>query len=138
MVGMGLRPARDHVMARPEGCLPDSHCHAKCSAIGSLSMPSSAVPTPAEARALARLRALASAALVLGGGISAGMMIRAGLRQHSSLFLIVLIDGWVVAPFAVLGLAHTFAGRWPAQARATLAVLSLVVAIGSPLIYVVD
>ena len=49
--------------------------------------------------------------------------------------LVVLIGGWVMAPFAVLALVESVAARWPAPVRATIQAVLILTAIVSLAIY---
>lgn len=78
-------------------------------------------------RSLARF---AAAAGVMG---SIAMMMHAAPRMPA--LLVVLIGGWVVAPFVLLGLAESAAATWPALVRTTIQVAMIVTAIVSVVIY---
>ena len=57
-------------------------------------------------------------AMIVGGSGSALLLVRAAERKGSPLFLTVLFAFWVLSSFALLGVAHGFARRWPARSRA--------------------
>ncbi len=86
---------------------------------------------------LRRLRAAALIAVLVGAGGSVGLMLRAG-RSSDERLLVMLIAGWVLAPFTALVLAHVVSTRWSAFTRATLYSLMLVLTLGSLAIYVGD
>ncbi len=90
-----------------------------------------------ESRFLGRLRVAALIAVLVGAGGSVGLMLRAG-RSSDERLLVILIAGWVFAPFAALVLAHVVARRWLVHTRATLYCLMLVLTLGSLAIYVGD
>ena len=86
---------------------------------------------------LGRLRRAALIAVLVGAGSSVALMLRAGASSDERL-LVVLIAGWVFAPFAALALAHVVAKRWSATTRATLYWLMIVLTLGSLAVYVSD
>ena len=86
---------------------------------------------------LRRLRAAALIAVLVGAGGSVGLMLRAG-RSSDERLLVMLIAGWVLAPFAALVLAHMVSTRWSVPTRATLYCLMLVLTLGSLAIYIGD
>ncbi len=86
---------------------------------------------------LGRLRVAALIAVLVGAGGSVGLMLRAG-RSIDERLLVILIAGWVFAPFAALVLAHMVSRRWSVPTRATLYCLMLVLTLGSLAIYVGD
>ena len=90
-----------------------------------------------ESRFLGRLRVAALSAVLVGAGVSVGLMLRAG-RSSDERLLVILIAGWVFAPFAALLLAHLVSRRWSVPTRATLYCLMLVLTLGSLAIYVGD
>ena len=86
---------------------------------------------------LRRVRAAALIAVLAGAAGSVGLMLRAG-RSSDERLLVILIAGWVLAPFTALVLAHMVSTRWSAPTRATLYCLMLVLTLGSLAIYVGD
>ena len=86
---------------------------------------------------LGRLRAAALIAVLVGAAGSVGLMLRAG-RSSDERLLVILIAGWLLAPFAALVLAHMVSRRWSVPTRATLYCLMLVLTLGSLAIYVGD
>ena len=86
---------------------------------------------------LGRLRIAALVAVLAGAAGSVGLMFRAG-RSSDERLLVILIAGWVLAPFTALVLAHMLSRRWSAPTRATLYCLMLVLTLGSLAIYVGD
>ena len=84
-----------------------------------------------------RLRAVAQAAAIVGAVGSVALTLYAG-RNNNQPFLMVLMSGWVFAPFFGFALAARFSGRWSAATRAALDVLIVMVAIAAPVIYVRD
>ena len=81
-------------------------------------------------------RAAALIALLFGAAGSAGLFLRAAWRSPP--LLVLLIGGWVLAPFMALLWANLVSNRWPVPARATLYGVMLVVAVGSLAAYLVD
>ena len=90
-----------------------------------------------ESGLLQRLRVAALIAVLVGAGGSVGSMLRAG-RSSDERLLVILIAGWVFAPFAALVFAHVVAWRWSVPTRATLYCLMLALTLGSLAIYVGD
>ena len=90
-----------------------------------------------EGRFLGRLRIAALVAVLAGAAGSVGLMLRAG-RSSDEQLVVILIAGWVLAPFTALVLAHMLSRRWSAPTRATLYYLMLVLTLGSLVIYVGD
>ena len=86
---------------------------------------------------LGRLRIAALVAVLAGAAGSVGLMLRAG-RSTDERLVVILIAGWVLAPFTALVLAHMLSRRWSASSRATLYYLMLVLTLGSLVIYVGD
>jgi uncharacterized membrane protein len=88
----------------------------------------------AESRtSLAALRSAALLAIVIGAIGSIGFLRRA--QQHPPPIIVVLFVVWVLAPFAVLGLAHVLSARWPELIRKTLYLVTIFVAVASLAIY---
>ncbi len=86
---------------------------------------------------LGRLRVAALIAVLAGAVGSVGSLLRAG-RSSDERLLVILIAGWVFAPFAALVFAHVVARRWSVPTRATLYCLMLALTLGSLAIYVSD
>ena len=82
---------------------------------------------------LGLLRAVALIALVVGATGSLGFMLRAG--QHTPRLLLVLFTIWVLSPFVALLWANMVSKRWSVVTRATLYCVTLVVTLGSLVIY---
>ena len=72
---------------------------------------------------------------VLAGAVgSLYLMFRVGQRNPSRL-LLAMFTGWVLAPFVALAWCHVAAKRWSEFANTAVQVVSLVVALGSLLVY---
>lgn len=84
-----------------------------------------------------RLHAVAQGAAVVGAIGAVALTLYAG-RGNGLALLMVLMAGWVFAPFFGYALANRFARTWPARPRATLDVTVLIVAIVSLAIYARD
>jgi ABC-type transport system involved in multi-copper enzyme maturation permease subunit len=82
------------------------------------------------------LRAAARIAMLIGAAGSLGFMLRAGTRTPR--FLLVLFVIWVLSPFIALAWATTAALGWSALTRTTLYLVTLIVALGSLLVYALD
>lgn len=80
------------------------------------------------------LRRTALIAVPVGALGSLACMFYVGRRQ-SSIILIILFTGWVLAPFAALFWTAMQAKTWPVVARAALHVAMLVITLGSLAIY---
>lgn len=84
----------------------------------------------------ARLHLLRRVALVVaavGAAASVALMIRAADRTPA--LLIVVFIGWVLAPFIVLLWANAASARWSTTVGVTLFWLTIVVALGSVVVY---
>jgi hypothetical protein len=68
-----------------------------------------------------------------GAGGSIALMMHVAPRMP--VLLVVLIGGWVVAPFVILTLVESVAARWPAPVRTTIQAVIVVTAIVSLAIY---
>ena len=66
--------------------------------------------------------------------MSLGLMFYVGRRQ-SSLFLMVLFTGWVLAPYVGLWVADRASGRWSSSVRLALFSVMLTSTIGSVALY---
>src|SRR6476646_7931769 len=73
------------------------------------------------------------ASAIIGGVGSVGLLLTAG--RSTPTLLLVLFIGWVILPFAVLGLAAMYSERCSAFTRTTLLVAAIVIAIASLAIY---
>jgi hypothetical protein len=82
---------------------------------------------------LGLLRAAARVAVVAGAMGSLGLMLRAG--RGTPRLLLVLFVVWVVSPFVALGWANMVSERWSVPARTTLYYVTLVITLGSLVIY---
>ena len=85
-------------------------------------------------RVFLRLRAAAVIAMLAGAVGSVGLMLYAG-RHNPSRLLLVLFALWVLSPFVVLAFAKARSNRWSDLVRATLHIVTLVLALGSLAIY---
>lgn len=79
---------------------------------------------------MSMLRTMARLAVVVGAIGAVAMMLYVG-RRNSSHWLIVLFAGWDVAPFLALGFADIFLARRSTATRATLYLVTLIVAVAS-------
>jgi cation transport ATPase len=79
------------------------------------------------------LRRAALVGLVAGAVGSVGLMLRAG--QSAPRLLQILFTGWVLSPFVVLAGADVVSKRWSALTRATLHIVTLVVALATLALY---
>src|SRR5947207_8703900 len=89
-----------------------------------------------ETGASAGLRLTALIALVIGAVGSIGLWIHAA--RHPPLAIIVLFVIWVLSPFVLLGISHAVAKRWAPGTQTALYLVTLVVSLGSILIYADD
>ena len=81
-----------------------------------------------------RLHAIAQGAAVVGAIGAVALTLYAG-RENGLRFLMVLMAGWVFAPYFGFALASRFTSRWPARSRIALDIAVIVIAIGSLVIY---
>ncbi len=84
-----------------------------------------------------RLHTVAQGAAIVGAVGSVALTLYAG-RNNNQPFLMVLMSGWVFAPFFGFVLATRFSGRWSAVTRAALDVLIVMVALAALAIYTRD
>jgi hypothetical protein len=84
-----------------------------------------------------RLHVLAQVAAVAGAIGAVALTLYAG-RGNGLPLLMVLMAGWVFAPFFGFALANRFTTAWPPRPRATLDVTMLIIAIVSLAIYARD
>lgn len=85
---------------------------------------------------LGLLSAAARVAVVAGAIGSVGLMLRAG-RSTPRLLLVVFVF-WVVSPFVALAWASVVSERWSVLTRTTLYCVTLVITLGSLVIYGFD
>jgi hypothetical protein len=74
-------------------------------------------------------------AVGVGAVSSAALVLYATRRVGSPPLLQVLFAGWVVAPFGLLTAGLARSPRWPAHVRATMATVSVIVAVASVIAY---
>ena len=84
-----------------------------------------------------RLHAVAQIAAVVGAIGGVALTLYAG-RGNGLPFLMVLMAGWVFAPFFGYALATRLTGRWPASTQTALDVLMLLIAVVALAIYIHD
>lgn len=82
---------------------------------------------------LSLLRVVALIALAIGAAGSLGFMFREG--QRTPRLLLIFFFFWVLSPFVALLWANLVSKRWSVVMRVTLYCITLVVALGSLLIY---
>ena len=80
------------------------------------------------------LRSVASIVTLVAALGSVALQVYAGRHSPQTLVLI-LIAGWVLSPFVVLGILHLRASRWSPVPETTLYCLMLLVALGSLAVY---
>ncbi len=85
-------------------------------------------------RWLARLRAVALAAVLAGGAGSVGLTLYAG-RHTAAPILLPLFALWVLSPFVMVLVLHAAAARWSVPTRVTLYSVMLFLAVVSLAIY---
>jgi len=83
------------------------------------------------------LHTAARAAAVIGALGSVALTLYAG-RNNNLPFLMVLMAGWVFAPFFGYAAASRFSGRWSAPTRAALDVTILIITVIALAIYARD
>jgi hypothetical protein len=81
-----------------------------------------------------RLHRIAELAAVVGAVGSVALTLYAG-RNNNLPFLMILISGWVLAPFLGYALAGRYSTRWAASTRAVLDCLIVLVALASLVIF---
>jgi len=86
-----------------------------------------------QGRVIGILRTLALIALAVGAVGSLVFMFRAG--EHTPRFLLVLFTIWVLSPFVALYWASIVSKRWSNLIRITLYCVTIIVALGSLVIY---
>ena len=84
-----------------------------------------------------RLHSAARAAAVIGAMGAVALTLYAG-RGNNLPFLMILMSGWVFAPFFGFALASRFSGRWSPSTRAALDIVMIVLAVASLAIYSYD
>jgi hypothetical protein len=82
---------------------------------------------------LGLLRALALFAVIAGAVGTVVMLLRAGQRTPRLLLVIFIV--WVLSPFVALGWANVVSKRWSVLTRATLYSVTLLLTLGTPVIY---
>ncbi len=87
----------------------------------------------AERGILRLLPAMARIAVVVGAFGSLALMLRAG--RNTPRVLLVLFAIWILSPYVGLAWANMVSLRWAVVTRATLHVVTLVIALGAPAIY---
>ena len=85
---------------------------------------------------LAVVRSASLIALVFGAIGSVGLLRHA--QKHPPPIIVAGFVVWVVAPFAVLGVAHFFSRRWPRRSELLFHVMTLVITLASLAIYLDD
>lgn len=85
---------------------------------------------------LAGLRSAALIAVVIGAVGSVGLLRHA--QEHPPPLIVVLFVGWVIAPFALLGIANLGSRKWPAGVRRVLYIVTLAITALSLVIYIDD
>src|SRR5438105_3538615 len=81
-----------------------------------------------------RLHRSAEVAAVVGAIGLVALTLYAG-RNNNLPFLMILMSGWVLAPFMGYALANRFSGSWAASTRAVLDGVILVIAVLSLVMY---
>jgi hypothetical protein len=79
------------------------------------------------------MRSAARFFAILGVVGAVALMMHAAPRMPA--LLVVLIGGWVMAPFVILALVESLAARWPAPMRTTTQAMLVVTAVISLAIY---
>ena len=74
-------------------------------------------------------------AVAIGAVVSAALVLYATRRVGSPPLLQALFAAWVVAPFGLLAVGLARSPRWPAPVRATMATVSVIVAVASVIAY---
>lgn len=80
------------------------------------------------------MKTVALVAVAVGAAGSIGLMLHVG-RRNPSLMLLALFAIWVLSPFVGLVVAASGSQRWLVAARASVHVVTLVIALGSLAIY---
>ena len=81
-----------------------------------------------------RLHRAAAPAAVVGAVGSVALTLYAG-RNNNLPFLMILMSGWVLAPFMGYAWARKYAGRWTASTRAVLDGVIVLVAVASLVLF---
>jgi hypothetical protein len=84
-----------------------------------------------------RLQRVARVAAIVGAVGSVALTLYAG-RSNNQPFLMVLMSGWVFAPFLGFAFASRFSGRWSLATRTALDVVILLLAVAALAIYTRD
>jgi hypothetical protein len=82
------------------------------------------------------LRSASLIALVFGAVGSIGLLRHA--QEHPPVIVVAGFVVWVLAPFALLGVAHFLSGRWSRRNQIALHVVTLVITLASLAIYLDD
>ncbi len=77
------------------------------------------------------LRVTALAAVAIGAAASVALLLRAGSRNSSLIFVVGLFIIWVLAPFAALAWANAVSTRWSRLTQVTLFAVTILVTLGS-------
>ena len=85
---------------------------------------------PTTLRATARMAAFVAA---IG---SAGLTMRAAYRIDTPRLVLILVMGWVLAPFFVFFFTDLAAKRWPHLIRTVLYTVMIIISLGSLAIYI--
>jgi hypothetical protein len=85
---------------------------------------------PATLRATARVAAFVAA---IG---SAGLTMRAAYRISTPRLVLILVMGWVLAPFFIYFFTDLAAKRWPQLIRTVLYSVMIIISLGSLAIYI--
>jgi hypothetical protein len=80
------------------------------------------------------IRIVALTIVVVGAVGSLYFMFNAG-RHQKSILLIALFTAWVLSPFVIFIFANKISNRWTVPARATLYWATIVLAVGSLIVY---
>jgi hypothetical protein len=97
-------------------------------------MPTRLSPGRPASRFLSLLEGAARIALLIGAVGSVGLMLHAG-RRNNSRILLTLFTLWVLSPFLALVLANLASRRWSVLTRVALESSTLVLTLGSLIIY---
>jgi hypothetical protein len=90
---------------------------------------------PASRSGLDTLRTAAMTAAIIGAVGAVGLMLSVGKRNASIAFLIAMFVVWDASPFGGLAIAIWKSARWPANIRAALYLITLIVTVASLAIY---
>ena len=82
------------------------------------------------------LRTTSLIALVFGAIGSIGLLRHA--QEHPPPIVVAGFVAWVLAPFAILGIANFLSGRWPRRTQIVLHVATLIITLATLAIYLDD